>query len=177
MRTNPTIADPIQATTQTTTQYTTDGVTDGSARYLRPDVASRRILNPLLASLVRLGVGVRGGRILHVRGRTTGEWRTVPVNPLPLGGERYLVAPRGRTEWVRNLRVAGSGRLQLGRRFEEFTATEVDDADKAPIIRAYLEVWAMETKRFFGDLDATSSDTEILAVAPGFPVFRIEPAT
>ena len=170
MNTNPTIDDP----TRGRIDVTTDGPT---SRYLRPDVASRRILNPLLASLVRLGVGVRGGRILHVRGRTTGEWRTVPVNPLPLGGERYLVAPRGRTEWVRNLRVAGTGRLQLGRRFEEFTVTEVDDADKAPIIRAYLHAWAMETKRFFGDLDATSSDAEILAVAPGFPVFRIEPAT
>lgn len=128
-----------------------------------------------MSALVKLGVGVRGGRILHVRGRRTGEWRTVPVNPLTLDAERYLVAPRGRTEWVRNLRVGGAGRLQLGRRFEDFTATEVDDADKVPIIRAYLELWAMETQRFFGDIEATSADAEILAAAPGFPVFRIEP--
>jgi deazaflavin-dependent oxidoreductase (nitroreductase family) len=128
-----------------------------------------------MIGLVKLGFGLRGGRILHVRGRRSGQWRTVPVNPLTLDGARYLVAPRGRTEWVRNLRAAGAGRLQLGRRFEEFTATEVDDADKAPIIRAYLDLWAMETQRFFGDLRSTSTDAEIAAVAPGFPVFRIQP--
>ena len=143
-------------------------------RYLAPDTLSRRVANPLMAALVRVGIGARGGRILHVRGRRTGEWRTTPVNPLTLGGDRYLVAPRGRTEWVRNLRVAGAGRLQLGRRFEDFTVTELDDADKGPVIRAYLALWAMETKRFFEGLDADSSDA-IAAVAAGFPVFRILP--
>lgn len=145
-------------------------------RYLAPDTISRRVLNPLMTALVRLGVGARGGRILHVRGRRSGEWRTVPVNPLTLDGQRYLVAPRGQTEWVRNLRAAGTGRLQLGRRTEDFTATELADADKAPIIRAYLDKWAAETQRFFGDLTAASTDDEIAAVAPGFPVFRIETA-
>lgn len=152
----------------------TTSVDETTSRYLAPDVMTRRVVNPLMRRLVQLGFGIRGGRILHVRGRTSGEWRTVPVNPLPLDGHRYLVAPRGRTQWVRNLRAAGEGRLQLGRRYEEFTATELDDADKAPVIRAYLEQWAMETAKFFEGLDATSSDEEIAAVAPGFPVFRIE---
>lgn len=152
----------------------TTSVDETTSRYLAPDVMTRRVVNPLMRRLVKLGFGIRGGRILHVRGRTSGEWRTVPVNPLPLDGHRYLVAPRGRTQWVRNLRAAGEGRLQLGRRYEEFTATELDDADKAPVIRAYLEQWAMETAKFFEGLDATSSDEEIAAVAPGFPVFRIE---
>jgi len=148
------------------------GADDGH-RYLAPDTVTRRILNPLMATFVRLGIGVRGGRILHVRGRTSGEWRTTPVNPLDLDGQRYLVAPRGRTQWVRNLRVAGEGRLQLGRRYEAFTATELDDGDKAPVIRAYLELWAMETGKFFDGLDAGSTDDDIAAAAPGFPVFRI----
>jgi deazaflavin-dependent oxidoreductase (nitroreductase family) len=148
-----------------------------AVRYLAPDTVTRRVFNPLMRTLVRLGVGARGGRILHVRGRRSGEWRTVPVNPLTLDGERYLVAPRGNTEWVRNLRAAGEGRLQLGRLMEAFTATELPDADKAPIIRAYLEQWAMETKKFFDGLDATSTDDEIAAVAPGFPVFCIEPSS
>lgn len=149
--------------------------TTGEQRYLAPDRVSRRVLNPCISAVMRLGVGVRGGRILHVRGRRTGEWRRVPVNPLVVGEERYLVAPRGQTEWVRNLRVAGTGRLQLGRKYEDFTVTEVDDAHKAPIIRAYLEAWAAETQRFFGDVTATSTDDEIAAVAAGFPVFRIRP--
>lgn len=144
-------------------------------RYLAPDFATRRLLNPSMRLLVRLGIGVRGGRILHVRGRTSGAWRSVPVNPLPLDGERYLVAPRGRTQWVRNLTASGTGRLQLGRRFEEFHAVAVTDADKAPIIRAYLDLWAMEAGKFFDGLTADSSDDEISAVAPDFPVFRIRP--
>ena len=168
--------NPTAATADRTADRTDDRTDDRPPRYLAPDAASRRIANPLMTALVKLGLGVRGGRILHVRGRTTGAWRTVPVNPLFLDGARYLVAPRGRTEWVRNLRAAGTGRLQLGRRFEEFTATEVADADKAPIIRAYLALWAMETKRFFDGLEAGSSDEEIATVASGFPIFRIERA-
>lgn len=149
---------------------------DESNRYLAPGRASRRLGNGVMGSLVRLGIGVRGARLLHVRGRRSGQWRTVPVNPLTFDGRRYLVAPRGRTEWVRNLSAAGAGHLQLGRRREEFTATEVADADKAPVIRAYLENWAGETQRFFGHITATSTDDEIAAVAAGFPVFVIEPA-
>lgn len=162
--------------TTSTTTTTTVTTPEPGQRYLAPDTVSRRVLNPLMVALVKLGIGARGGRILHVRGRRSGEWRTVPVNPLTLDGERYLVAPRGNTEWVRNLRVAGGGRLQLGRRYEEFTASEVADAGKGPIIRAYLAAWAMETQRFFGDVTAASTDDTIAGVAPGFPVFRIETA-
>lgn len=163
----------MNTNTNTNTNEDTNASTQIGERYLAPDALTRRVANPLVGVLVKLGIGVRGGRILHVRGRTSGEWRTVPVNPLTLDGERYLVAPRGRTQWVRNLRAAGEGRLQLGRRTEEFTSTEVADADKAPIIRAYLGRWAAETGTFFEGLDASSSDEEIIAVAAGFPVFRI----
>lgn len=158
----------------TSTDTGTGSRSNGNRRYLAPDAATRRILNPLMTVLVKAGVGLRGGRILHVRGRRSGEWRTTPVNPLPLDGRTYLVAPRGHTEWVRNLRVSSAGRLQKGRRFTEFTAVEVADADKAPIIRAYLKRWAMETEKFFDGLHADSSDAAVAAVAPDFPVFRIE---
>ena len=147
---------------------------DGTARrYLAPDWATRRILNPIVAGLLKLGVSAWGARELHVRGRTSGEWRTNPVNPLTVDGHRYLVAPRGHTQWVRNLRAAGEGRLRKGRRFEDFTAVEVDDAAKAPIIREYLRIWAFEVGKFFDGLTAESSDAEIDAVAAGFPVFAI----
>ena len=63
---------------------------DHAGRYLAPDRLTRTILNPLMTGLVKLGINVRGARELHVRGRTSGAWRTVPVNPLPLDGERYL---------------------------------------------------------------------------------------
>jgi deazaflavin-dependent oxidoreductase (nitroreductase family) len=76
--------------------------------------------------------------VLEVRGRKTGEPRRTPVNLLTLDGSRYLVAPRGQTHWVRNLRAQGEGCLLLGRRAERFSASELDDDDKLAILRAYL---------------------------------------
>ena len=129
-------------------------------RYLAPDFVTRRILNPLLSALTRLGVSVRGSRILTVRGRTSGVPRSTIVNLLTVEGVRYLVAPRGTTQWVRNLRAAdGAGTLRLGRRVEPFTATELDDAGKPAIIRAYLVAWAWEVGRFFDGLTADSPDS------------------
>ncbi|WP_116997970.1 nitroreductase family deazaflavin-dependent oxidoreductase [Desertimonas flava] len=145
-----------------------------TARYLEPSTMTKRVFNPLIALLTRLGLSLRGSRELEVRGRKSGEVRRTVVNPLSLDGERFLVAPRGTTQWVRNLRAAQLGTLRVGRRREEFTATEVADADKTPIIRAYLAKWAWEVGAFFEGLSATSSDDEIAAVAAGFPVFRLQ---
>ncbi|AEV86595.1 nitroreductase [Actinoplanes sp. SE50] len=114
-----------------------------------------------------------GSRVLAVRGRTSGEVRTTIVNMFTHDGERYLLAPRGHTQWVRNLRVAGEGELRLGRRSERFVATEVADADKSELIRLYLRKWAWETGAFFDGLTADSPEADISAAAPGFPVFRI----
>ena len=144
-----------------------------TTRYIAPDWASRRIGNPVMTGLVKLGIGMRGARELHVRGRTSGEWRTVPVNPLEIDGRTYLVAPRGHTQWVRNLRAAGEGRLRIGRRYEDFTAAELVDLDKAPVIREYLHRWAFEVGKYFEGLSADSSDGEIAAIAADFPVFEI----
>ena len=98
------------------------------------------------------------------------------MNPLVVDGRRYLLAPRGHTQWVRNLRVVGAGELRLGRRAEAITATEVPDHEKLPVMREYLRRWAWEVGQFFEDLDKDSSDEQLLAAAPGFPVFEIEPA-
>lgn len=141
------------------------------ARYLVPGWATRRLMNPTIAVLTRWGVAVAGSRILEVRGRTTGAWRSTPVNVLAQDGRRYLVAPRGHTQWVRNLRVAGTGRLRVGRRVESFTATELADADKLPVLRAYLRRWGWEVGQFFEGLDRDATDEQLRAVAPDFPVF------
>lgn len=132
------------------------------------------VFNRVVGFLTRIGLPLAGSRVLAVRGRSSGEWRTTPVNPLRVGGEVYLVSPRGHGQWVKNLRVAGSGELRVRGRATPFTATEVDDAAKPPILRAYLKAWAWEVGRFFEDVDASSSDARLLEVAPGFPVFRIE---
>ncbi|MCX4091138.1 nitroreductase/quinone reductase family protein [Nocardia sp. alder85J] len=143
-------------------------------RYLSP-TGFDPIFNKLANWLPRLGISVAGSRLLAVRGRKSGEWRTTMVNLLvDADGGRYLVAPRGHTQWVRNLRVAGSGELRLGRRTEAFTAVEVADADKIPVLRLYLQKWGWEVGRFFEGVTKDASDAELTAIAPGFPVFRIE---
>ena len=142
-------------------------------RYLAPDLLTRRVLNPLVAASTRLGLPLAGSRVLAVRGRSSGEWRTTPVNPLTVDGRRYLVAPRGHTQWVRNLRVAGAGELRSRRRSEAFTAVEVPEAEKPALLREYLHRWAWEVGMFFDGVNAGSSDAELLAAAPKHPIFLI----
>ena len=88
-------------------------------------------------------------------------------------GQRYLVAPRGHTQWVRNLRASGSGRLLVGRRAEDFSAVELLDADKAPLLREYLRRWKWEVGQFFGGVGPDASEADLLRIAPDHPVFRI----
>jgi deazaflavin-dependent oxidoreductase (nitroreductase family) len=152
-------------------------IDESAPRYVKPGWFTRHVFNPFIALLTRMGISVWGSRELRVRGRTSGEWRAVPVNLLTHEGTRYLVAPRGQTQWVRNLRVAKTGELRVGRRTEEFRATEVSDADKVPILRAYLKRWKAEVGVFFGGVSAKSSDDDLLRIAPDHPVFVVDDAS
>ena len=152
---------------QTTTE------TISATRYLEPGWFTRKLFNPAIVRLTRLGISVWGSRELRVRGRTSGEWRTVPVNLLELDGQRYLVAPRGDTQWVRNLRVAQCGELRVGRRVEPFHATEIADDHKVEVLRAYLRRWKMEVGVFFEGVGSDATDGELRAIAGRHPVFHV----
>jgi deazaflavin-dependent oxidoreductase (nitroreductase family) len=143
-----------------------------SAHYIEPKGADN-VFNRAVVWLTRRGVSVYGSRVLKVRGRVSGRWQTVPVNPLSHDGRRYLVAPRGNTQWVRNLRAAGAGQLVVGRRVETFTAVEVRDDDKVELLRHYLKRWAFEVGKFFDGVSAKSPDEELRRIAPRHPVFEI----
>ena len=143
--------------------------------YQVPGWFTTNVSNRVVALLTRLGVSVWGSRVLRVRGRTSGEWRSNPVNLLSFDGQRYLVAPRGHTQWVRNLRVAGSGELILGRRVEPFRATELPDQEKPPILRAYLRRWKAEVGVFFGGVGTNSPEEDLRRISPDHPIFRIQP--
>ncbi len=148
--------------------------TDGGAHYQRPGWFTKHVFNPIVAAMTRLGISVLGSRVLRVRGRTSGEWRTTPVNLLTFEGQRYLVAPRGETQWVKNIRKSGSGELQLGRKTEPFRAIELPDEQKPDLLRAYLKRWKAEVGVFFGGVSAKSPEEDLRRIAPDHPVFRVE---
>jgi deazaflavin-dependent oxidoreductase (nitroreductase family) len=144
------------------------------AYYRKPGWLSSNVFNPFVAAMTRAGISVWGSRVLRVRGRRTGEWRSSPVNLLTSNGRQYLVAPRGLTQWVRNLREAGEGELMLGKRVERFRAHEIPDDQKIPILRAYLKRWKAEVGIFFGGVSADSPEEDLRRIAPDHPVFSIE---
>ncbi|WP_326945062.1 MULTISPECIES: nitroreductase family deazaflavin-dependent oxidoreductase [unclassified Amycolatopsis] len=141
-------------------------------RYLKP-AKSTNVFNELVAKLTKMGVSILGSRVLTVVGRKSGEPRSTPVNLLTIDGVDYLVAARGETQWVRNLRVAGQGQLRVGRRDETFTYRELADDEKPVILRAYLKRWKFEVSAFFEGVDAKASDEQLREIAPGYPVFEI----
>ncbi|HMD56167.1 MAG TPA: nitroreductase family deazaflavin-dependent oxidoreductase [Solirubrobacteraceae bacterium] len=146
--------------------------------FKQPGWFTKNVFNRIVAAFTAMGLSVWGSRVLEVRGRSSGQWRQTPVNLLSYDGERYLVAPRGHTQWVRNLRASGEGRLRLGRRTEDFAASEiVDGAEKAPILRAYLKRWKAEVGVFFEGVGPESSEQQLIDIAERHPVFRLQPSS
>jgi deazaflavin-dependent oxidoreductase (nitroreductase family) len=145
--------------------------------YRAPGWFTRNVFNRFVAFLTRHGVSVLGSRVLAVKGRTTGGWRTTPVNLLHLDDRRYLVSPRGEGQWVRNLRVAGDGELRVGKRVEAFRARELADDEKVAVLRAYLKRWKFEVGIFFDGAGPDSTDEQLRTIAPRHPTFEVLPPT
>ena len=142
------------------------------AMYKAPDWFTKNVANPALGLLVKLGMSPAGAHLLAVRGRKSGELRITPVNPLDFEGGRYLVAPRGETQWVRNLRAAGEAELRVGSKRQTVRATEVPTEERPEIIRAYLARWGSMTASQFG-VGKDANDEDLKRIAPDHPVFRI----
>jgi deazaflavin-dependent oxidoreductase (nitroreductase family) len=146
------------------------------SHYRGPGWFTRRVSNRIVAGLIRAGLSLKGSRVLEVPGRRSGQPRRVPVNLLTFEGREYLVAPRGETEWVRNVRAAGGHLdLLLGRRREHRHAREVADDAKVPVLREYLNRWKAETGRFFDRVGPDSTDEEIRVITHKHPMFLLDP--
>jgi deazaflavin-dependent oxidoreductase (nitroreductase family) len=143
-----------------------------TTRYDQPNRAARAF-NEVIRHLAELGIGIAGSRPLRVRGRTTGQWRSVVVNVLTVDGRDYVVSPRGNTQWVRNARAAGS--VQTGPRWHrrEVSVREIPDAAKPDLIRRYLDRWYWEVKGHSGGLTPASTDSEVKEMAASIPVFEL----
>ncbi|MEU8845113.1 nitroreductase/quinone reductase family protein [Streptomyces sp. NPDC048564] len=129
--------------------------------------------NSVVGWLARHGFSIAGTAEMSVRGRKSGTMQRIPVNPHTYEGTQYLVSARGHSQWVRNMRAAGGGELRVGRKLRQFSAVEIPDEMKLPILRTYLEKWGWEVNQYFDGVTAKSSDEEIIAAAPDHPVFRI----
>jgi deazaflavin-dependent oxidoreductase (nitroreductase family) len=146
-----------------------------STHYREPGWFTRNVFNRSVAFLTRHGISVLGSRVLAVRGRKSGEWRTVPVNLLVLDGRRYLLSPRGESQWVRNLRASGTGELRVGKRVEPFRGRELSEPEKQPVLRAYLRKWKFEVGAFFAGVGPDSPAEQIAAESPKHPAFEVLP--
>jgi deazaflavin-dependent oxidoreductase (nitroreductase family) len=148
------------------------------AHYRKPGWFTKNVFNKVVAALTRAGFSVMGSRVLEVKGRKSGLARRTPVNLLSLDGRQYLVAARGETEWVRNVR-ADDGRLDLllGSKRQHYRGQEVPDEDKVAILRAYLKRWKAEVGVFFDGVGPDSTDEQIQEIAPKHPVFSLDVAS
>jgi deazaflavin-dependent oxidoreductase (nitroreductase family) len=141
-----------------------------------PGWLTLHVANPILIGLTKLGISIAGSRALEVTGRKSGQPRRTPVNLLEYEGGRYLVAPRGQTQWVKNVRVNPAAKLLKGRRAEPVTLSEVTGPAQVPLLRAYLEKWKWEVGAFFDGVGPDASDDELAKIAPDHPAFKVESA-
>jgi deazaflavin-dependent oxidoreductase (nitroreductase family) len=131
----------------------------------------RRAINALVRPLARVGLTGPRTHLLTVPGRTTGRLWSTPVSIVEEGGERWLVAPYGDRNWVKNARAAGFVELRRGRRRERLAVGELSPEEAVPVLRRYYELgWV--TRPFF-DVKLGSPEEEWLAEAPRHPVFRL----
>jgi deazaflavin-dependent oxidoreductase (nitroreductase family) len=128
--------------------------------YLRPGFFLRRVVNPVM---MRFGFETT----LAVRGRTSGEWRTTPVTAVDHEGARYVVSPRGLTQWVRNLRAAGECELRRRGDVQRFRAVEVDGPEREAVIAIYREKVGKPAESQFKELPDPADH----------PTFRLEAPT
>jgi deazaflavin-dependent oxidoreductase (nitroreductase family) len=138
----------------------------------RQPTALERAFNSAFGFLVGLGVGPKPSYLLQVRGRKSGKLYSTPVYLLEIGGKRFLVAPRGRTQWVRNAEAAREVTLKKGRSQRTYVLRPIVDADKPELLKAYLDSFKTTVQRYFPV--PAGSDVQLFApIAASYPVFEL----
>ncbi len=131
-----------------------------------------RQFNRLFGFLVGLGFGLKHNYLLQVRGRKSGRIYSTPIDLLEVGGKRFLVAPRGRTQWVRNAEAAGEIALKKGRSRQSYGLRLVADAEKPALLKAYLDNFKTAVQRYF-PVAAGSAVEQFTSIAARYPVFEL----
>lgn len=138
----------------------------------REPTGVEKIFNRVFGFLVGLGLGFAHNYLLEVRGRKSGKLLSTPVDLLELDGKRYLVAPRGRTQWVRNAEAAGEVTLKKGSTRQKFRLRPIPDAAKPQILKAYLDNFKREVQTYF-PIPAGSPEEAFVAIAGSYPAFEL----
>jgi deazaflavin-dependent oxidoreductase (nitroreductase family) len=134
----------------------------------------RRLANGLMETMLRVGLGPPGIRLLSVKGRKTGKTYETPVSLVRRDGLRYLVSPYGERSWVKNARASGEVGLRRGRRRERLRIEEVMPADAVLVLKDYWHQNAI-TRSFF-EVGPDAEEAALVAEAARHPVFRLSGA-
>lgn len=140
----------------------------------RAPSAAERLFNRIFGWLVGLGLGFSYNYLLQVRGRKSGRIYSTPINLLELESKRFLVAPRGRTQWVRNAEAAGEVTLKKGRERQKFRLRPIPEAEKPALLKAYLDNFKREVQRYF-PVSAGSPISTFEKLTHSYPVFELIP--
>ena len=138
----------------------------------RAPTAIERAFNRTYGFLVGLGFGLSHSYLLQVRGRKSGKLFSTPVDLLKLNGKQFLVAPRGRTQWVRNAEAAGEITLKRGNFRGAFRLRPLADSEKPEVLKSYLDSFKKEVQRYF-PLPAGSPASAFRELASNYPAFEL----
>jgi len=138
----------------------------------RPPTAVERVFNRVYGFLVGMGIGFSHAYLLQVKGRKSGKTYSTPIDLLRLDGKRFLVAPRGKTQWVRNAEAAGEITLKKGSVRQRFRLRPISDPDKPAILKAYLDSFKKEVQRYF-PVAAGSPVESFGELAESYPAFEL----
>ena len=142
------------------------------ARPFEEPTSFERLLNQAIGALVRLGIGLPHMRVLEVRGRKSGKLYALPVDLLTEQGKSFLVAPRGYTQWVRNAEATGEVTLRRGKSVERYRLRALTDAEKPPILKAYLDRFRREVQRYF-PIPAGSPAEQFAPLVSRYPAYEL----
>ena len=142
-----------------------------STKFTKPS-AVERFFNSAFGFLVKIGFGLSHNFLLEVRGRKSGRVYSTPVNLLERDGKRYLVAPRGYTQWVRNVIASGEANLVKGSIRETVRLEIIADNDRPEILKAYLDRYKLTVQRYF-PIPAGSPLESFQPLVSQYPVFEV----
>jgi deazaflavin-dependent oxidoreductase (nitroreductase family) len=142
--------------------------------FLQPTLFDR-IINRAFGALVKLGLGLSHNFLLEVHGRKSGRIYSTPVNLLEYNGKKYLVAPRGDTQWVRNVIVSQRATLVKGRKRENIRLQLIAVEARSELLKAYLDHYKLTVQRYF-PIPASSPVEKFASLATRYPVFEISHA-